>query len=421
MKRKLCYIVMFCSLMLPQWHTSSQALPSCPNDSASVQELYFSSDGQKLNMFRIDGTFETWDVRTARLEHLYTFASGQVLDETHSPDGQTILTGNADKSAYLWDTQTGKLLHTLPGDDNLVQVVYAPDGKTVLTHSIRWLNLWDTQTGKLMYSLNVGADAATYSPDSKTVVVDVSNSRDIELWDIETGQILNALKSPTSPSPIRLYMVYSPDGKTVLINSNDDSNAVWDLRTERVVFNAKVDFATAAYAPDSKSLLIASRDGSVKVWDIQSGQLLHTLTDQGQIVERVVYSPNGKIIVTSTGVDFKVWDAQSGQLLYLLVSHIDTINSIDYALDDKAILLSGNGATEMWSVATGKLLHTFHINFGDNFKPLRVTFSPDKTTMAMWGWASNSVPISLHTPNRYNPVLIWNARLGVLLHTLCSS
>src|SRR5579859_4460322 len=51
-----------------------------------------------------------------------------------SPDGKFIVAGGAGEAAFLWDAQTGTLLHCFVGHRRTVgHVEFSPDEKTVLT------------------------------------------------------------------------------------------------------------------------------------------------------------------------------------------------------------------------------------------------------------------------------------------------
>ncbi|MDR3062766.1 MAG: DUF4062 domain-containing protein, partial [Methanobrevibacter sp.] len=68
------------------------------------------------------------------------------------------------------------------------------------------------------------------------------------------------------------------------------------------------------FSPDGKSIVSASADGTLKVWDSQSGEEIRTLTGHRGALESVVFSPDGKTIVSASGdKTLKVWDSQSGE------------------------------------------------------------------------------------------------------------
>ena len=74
---------------------------------------------------------------------------GWVHSVAFSPDGRQVLTGSADKTARLWDAQTGQELRRFEGHTEPVfSVAFSPDGRQVLTGSRdKTARLWDAQTG----------------------------------------------------------------------------------------------------------------------------------------------------------------------------------------------------------------------------------------------------------------------------------
>jgi WD40 repeat protein len=75
-----------------------------------------------------------------------------------------------------------------------------------------------------------------------------------------------------------------------------------------------VEFAT--YSPDGKTILTTSADNTAKLWDSRTGQLLHTFIGHTKWVSFACYSPNGKTIITkSDDYTMKLWSTQTGLLL----------------------------------------------------------------------------------------------------------
>ena len=76
--------------------------------------------------------------------------SDAVHSVAFSPDSKRVLTGSADKTARLWDADTGHEIRVFQGHTGLVtSVAFSPDGKRVLTASHdETARLWDAETGK---------------------------------------------------------------------------------------------------------------------------------------------------------------------------------------------------------------------------------------------------------------------------------
>jgi WD40 repeat protein len=67
-----------------------------------------------------------------------------------------VVTGSDDKTAKVWDFNTGKLLHTLSGHlDWIRSVVISSDNAKLATGSgDNTTKIWDLNTGKLLYTLS---------------------------------------------------------------------------------------------------------------------------------------------------------------------------------------------------------------------------------------------------------------------------
>ena len=72
-----------------------------------------------------------------------------------SPNGETILTGSANKRACIWSSKTGELLTTLKRHrTGITSVAFSPDGETIFTGSYDTTAcLWNSKTRELITTL----------------------------------------------------------------------------------------------------------------------------------------------------------------------------------------------------------------------------------------------------------------------------
>uniref|UniRef100_A0A3B3HJD7 Dynein assembly factor with WDR repeat domains 1 n=1 Tax=Oryzias latipes TaxID=8090 RepID=A0A3B3HJD7_ORYLA len=124
--------------------------------SAEILSLCFNSVGSQLVTGSSDQTLAVWDVATERLVHMLAGHAGEIsnaqfnwdcslivsgsLDNTckicFSPQGNTILTASSDKTARLWDVQTGGCLQILTGHTlEIFSCAFNYEGDTIITGS----------------------------------------------------------------------------------------------------------------------------------------------------------------------------------------------------------------------------------------------------------------------------------------------
>ena len=214
--------------------------------------------------------------------------------------------------------------------------------------------------------------------------------------------------------------------------------AKWVLEQE---LNSVVDLA---FSPDSTTLVTAgalptqvagSKTVVIRFWNVQTGQMMrelkgdlpkpeistrlnayidlskprywrNPLTWADPLDERtleknlllVAYSPNGKMLATSTDT-VNVWDAQTGQLLRQFhwsdisfgLIFTDTVTSIAFSPDNKKLVVgatSGQSKLRVFDVQTGVQTQTLWTNFSsgaNGSQPMPVRFSPDGKWIATGG------------------------------------
>ena len=94
-----------------------------------------------------------------------------------------------DKTARVWDADSGKTLASLQGHTGaVISAAFSPDGKRVVTASNdKTARVWDADSGKTLASLQGHTDAvysAAFSPDGKRVVT-ASDDNTARVWPLD--------------------------------------------------------------------------------------------------------------------------------------------------------------------------------------------------------------------------------------------
>ncbi|WP_329336456.1 hypothetical protein OG866_19745 [Streptomyces sp. NBC_00663] len=96
---------------------------------------------------------------------------------------------------------------------------------------------------------------------------------------------------------------FSPDGRTIATDTEDNTVALWDTGTHRRIgetpHSHTAQIKALTFSPDGSLLATASRDNTVRLWDVTSRQQIgEPLEGHSADVTGVGFGPAGKTIVS---------------------------------------------------------------------------------------------------------------------------
>lgn len=229
-----------------------------------------------------------------------------------SPDGRRIV--SAGFPLRVWDTRTGEELGAFePIAYGVETAQYSADGRLIVGEGGRdsSVYVYDADSGKLLHQLP-HAPYCAITPDSRKILtLDTSGpERDIRLWDSSTGQELGQVKLQDPRRVIRIQ--FSHDGRQVLATGDDVTRFI-DLESgkETVRLEGSSGGNGMRVSCDGKFVVGAS-DGWVWMWDTSSGAKIRRLGRQQGTVWKIATTSDSRQVLIATNDSVQVWDTATG-------------------------------------------------------------------------------------------------------------
>ena len=407
----------------------------------SVGSISFSPCGRYLAAGDWTGTVHVWEVSNERLYQTYPSYGKYYMLVSYSPSGTLYAAGISGDSSdsntlIIWDLEQAKTCYTSKEYSRYFPAEFS-DGERVTFGSQVDFQVYTLSTAEHKKVLHLHraqtSDDLVFSPDQEKLLC--TGNQNVFLWTVANPQqppeIFNPCIETTNKSLSDTFCLSAgvlSDGKYFTIAASQNTLGLLEVgnSTPIVTFTTLSEPIIAAFSPTEKLLACKDEDAQIYIWDVQNGQQRETYQAKYPEAQRMIFSPNGKYLVSGADLLYDVaqrekidafdlenmsihlfsydstqffcdtreaielWDIhQCEKVLSIPKPDVwHNSNSVTLALSPCSKYLVGScdeahGELYLWTIGDGNLVNVFKENA--SIQIVSCTFSPDSTILASGG------------------------------------
>jgi WD40 repeat protein len=269
-----------------------------------------------------------------------------------SPDGTKIACGSSNNTVQLWDSNTGKLIHTMRGHAQssstgyILSLAFTPNH--IISGSDDGLLLFWSMNEKnytKKIKLHSPATSLAFWGNSTKVACGLRDGT-IRLLDIETKKFYD-LSQHTKRI---VSLAFSPNGKTLAAVGAMDDISLWDISSMTMLkkIPLQTNHGLIAFAQNETQIFVAYSD-NVQLLDIITGKKINEIKLHGNRINCADLTQN-LVVYETDWHNVRVVDIKSGAVLHTLET-CDNITSISISPDNKKVVCGNyNGLISMLNI-----------------------------------------------------------------------
>ncbi|KAJ1018144.1 hypothetical protein NDA16_005010 [Ustilago loliicola] len=185
------------------------------------------------------------------------------------PAFPVVITGSYDRTARIWNLETGEMLRVLEGHTRGVRCLQFDEAKLITGSMDRTLKIWNWRTGALMRTLEGHTEGIVCLHFNEDTLASGSADSNVKIWNFRTGECYTLRGHRDWVNAVTLWT--GPAAKKRQQRLREA------LREGRPATSIKDEDPTAA----GTFLFSASDDGSIRLWDLGLRECL--LTFEGHV------------------------------------------------------------------------------------------------------------------------------------------
>ncbi|XP_076148804.1 WD repeat-containing protein 88-like [Alosa pseudoharengus] len=277
---------------------------------------------------------------------------------------QKLVTSSHDKTAILWDVESGRPLRVFEGGHTapVSQCALIPQKNRLITASWdKTLQAWDLETGQTLWSVPQEGllTSCSASGDGEVVASASDMVNGLCLTCTDTGKQITFIKGHHKSTITRCC--FDPLGQHVATVSSDKTIKLWDQRSRHSTLSIASShtsvISNCCFTRDARYLCSASWDKTLQLWDVSTGTFRShggkslSFAHDG-CVSACMFSHDASLLVSGAyDRTVAVWDMKAICKLLLLKGHMDWVMDVAISEDKKWVVSCSKDKTvRMWNI-----------------------------------------------------------------------
>ena len=279
----------------------------------------------------------------------------------YTVDGKYLITVSRDKSAKVWEAQTGQEIRSFLGHQHTVND-FSVNGSTLATSSADGTAaIWDIPSGKMVWQSNKYDHYVTSVDINQkgTILVIGSSTDSLDIIDLKNFKTLKRI--PTNADKGLGYGIdvrFSPDGKYLAVGEDQRTAKVYNTKNWSLEHELKPSQGycggcgtLVSFSPDSRYLAKLSNGDAFVKYESATGEEVFRFGEDFEDIVATNYHPSGDYFSVATEDSIFIFSEQDNQLISALrypeeindVSFHPTENHITIALGKVVIIADFQG------------------------------------------------------------------------------
>lgn len=363
------------------WNVADGRCLACFREHTSIVfSIAFSSDGNTLASGSMDRMVKLWNVTkrccfrtfSGHKNVIWSVAvfpqpieSVQMFDGINAPSPRSsntvVATGSFDGKIRLWNVLDGQCFCTMPHSGEVLALAVSPDGTTLISGNASHqssLKFWDIQNQTCLKTVSAHVNMAKTLCFSHNGLLFASGGGDkiVQLFHRNEDYPYRKLEGHQDTI---LSIAFSNNDALLVSGSIDQTARIWDVQTGQclqILTGYQNPVISVKFHPHESILLTGGID-SLKLWSLQDQQwkLMLTICEGYTVVTAIAFTVDGNLMATSSfDRTVRLWDFASKKCLRIIQTPC-CMYSVAFSADDQFLIGSGDdGSVRVWQVETGE-------------------------------------------------------------------